>query len=138
MPHRRSTWASLIKSLAAAVVFAAVVLSSHTSYAGELDSERDEDFGVAFVGSVRQTGTLAPMPDVLVRAKMGNRQLLMRTNQEGVYKMIVDFGNNVTADQIEISCVKDGYEMVDVSRRTQSSASGRELVVAECLLAPKR
>jgi len=137
MPHRCSTWPSLITPLAAAILLAAVVLSSHASYSGELDSERDEDFGVAFVGSVRATGTLAPMPDVLVKAKMGNRQLLMRTNHEGVYKMIVDFGNNVTADQIEISCLKDGYEMVDVSRRKQSSASGRELVVAECLLAPK-
>jgi hypothetical protein len=137
MPHRCSTWPSLITLLAAAVFFATVVLTSHASYSGELDSERDEDYGVAFVGSARETGTLAPMPDVLVKAEMGNHQLLVRTNREGVYKMIVDFGSNITADQIVVSCVKDGYEMVDVSRRKQSSGSGRELVVAECLLAPK-
>jgi hypothetical protein len=137
MPCRCSTWPSFIALSAAAVFFMAVVFSSHASYSGELDSERDEDYGLAFVGSARETGTLAPMPDVLVKAEMGNHQLLVRTNREGVYKMIVDFGNNVTADQIVISCVKDGYEMVDVSRRKQSSASARELVVAECLLAPK-
>jgi len=50
MPHRCSTWPSLITPLAAAILLAAVVLSSHASYSGELDSERDEDFGVAFVG----------------------------------------------------------------------------------------
>ena len=77
------------------------------------------------------------MPDVQVRAEMADRKLFVRTNGQGVYKLIANFGNNVTADQIVISCVKDGYEMVDVSRRKQSSASGRELIVAECLLAPK-
>ena len=135
MPRYRLTGPSFITILAAAV--AAVVLSSHASFSGELESERDEDYGLAFVGSVRETGTLAPMPDVQVRAEMADRKLFVRTNGQGVYKLIANFGNNVTADQIVISCVKDGYEMVDVSRRKQSSASGRELIVAECLLAPK-
>jgi len=105
--------------------------------AGELDSERDEDFGVAFVGSARQTGTLAPVPDVQVIAETGNRKLLVRTNAQGVYKLIANFGNDVTADNITISCAKEGYETVDVSRRQQSSSTGRELIVAECLLAPR-
>jgi hypothetical protein len=128
---------SSITSLAGAAAFAAVLLPLRPSYSGELDSERDEDVGLAFVGSARSTGTLAPIPDVQVKAEMGNRKLLVRTNGQGIYKLIANFGNDITADNVTISCAKDGYETVDVSRRQQSSASGRELVVAECLLAPK-
>jgi hypothetical protein len=136
-PRRRFIGFSSIALLAGVAAFAAVLLSFRPSYSGELDSERDEDVGLAFVGSARATGTLAPIPDVQVKAERGNRKLLVRTNGQGVYKLIANFGNDVTADSITISCAKDGYETVDVSRRQQSSASGRELVVAECLLAPK-
>jgi hypothetical protein len=123
--------------LAGAAAFAAVLFSFRPSYSGELDSERDEDVGLAFVGSARATGTLAPIPDVQVKAEMGNRKLLVRTNSQGVYKLIANFGLDVTADSVAISCAKDGYETVDVSRRRLSSTAARELVVAECLLAPK-
>jgi hypothetical protein len=123
--------------LAGAAAFAAVLFVFRPCYSGELDSERDEDVGLAFVGSARQTGTLAPIPDVQVKAEMGNRRLLVRTNGQGIYKLIANFGNDVTADSITISCAKDGYETVDVSRRRLSSTAAKELVVAECLLAPK-
>jgi hypothetical protein len=124
--------------LAGAAAVVATLLWPRPSYSGELDSERDEDYGVAFVGSARATGTLEPIPDVQIKAEMGNRKLLVRTNGQGIYKLIINFGTDVKADDITISCAKDGYETVDVNRRVQSSASGRELIVAECLLAPKR
>ena len=135
---RRFIRPSSLTLFAGTAAVAAVLFSFRPSYSGELDSERDEDVGLAFVGSARSTGTLAPIPDVQVKAEMGNRRLLVRTNGQGVYKLIANFGNDVAADSITISCAKDGYETVDVSRRQQSSASGRELVVAECLLAPKQ
>jgi hypothetical protein len=108
------------------------------SRSGELDSERDEDVDLAFVGSARETGTLKPIPGVTIRAEYGNRRLLIRTNTEGVYKLIPGFGSGVTADQVTISCSKEGYDVVDVNRRKQPSDKNvKELVVAECLLAPK-
>jgi hypothetical protein len=119
------------------MVIASIVLSCWPSYAGELDSERDEDVGLAFVGSARETGTLAPIPGVLVKAELGSRRILVRTNNQGVYKLIPNFGSDVAADNVTISCAKDGYEMVDVSRRRLSSAAANELIVAECLMAPK-
>jgi hypothetical protein len=122
---------------AGAAVLAALLFSSRPSYAGELDSERDEDVGLAFVGSARETGTLAPIPDVQVKAEMGSRRLLVRTNSQGIYRLVANFGSDVTADSIAISCAKDGYEAVDVSRRRLSSTAARELVVAECLLAKR-
>ena len=106
-------------------------------YSGELDSERDEEVDLAFVGSARETGTLKPIDGVQVRAEMGSRRILVRTNTEGVYRLIPNFGSDVVADQITISCAKDGYETVDVSRRQLSDKKVKTLVVAECLLAPK-
>ena len=127
-----------VTGLARFAAFAAVMFSCHPSHSGELDSERDEDVDLAFVGSARETGTLKPIPGVQIRAEVGGRRILVRTNSEGVYRLIPNFGNGVTADQITISCSKDGYETVDVSRRQLSDKKVKELIVAECLLAPKR
>ena len=120
-----------------AAVLAAAVISAHPSYCGELDSERDEDATLAFVGSTRAVGTLAPIPEVVVKAELGNRRIIVRSNNEGVYKLIPNFGADIKGDSVEISCAKDGYETVDVSRRELSSSKAHELVVAECLMAPK-
>jgi len=92
---------------------------------------------MAFVGSARETGTLKPVPGVQIRAEVGGRRILVRTNTEGVYRLIPNFGNDVTADSVVISCSKDGYETVEMSRRRLSDKKVKELIVAECLLAPK-
>jgi hypothetical protein len=124
-------------SLASFAAFAVVTFSCQPSRSGELDSERDEDLDLAFVGSARETGTLKPIPGVQIRAEAGGRRILVRTNTEGVYRLIPNFGEGTTAAQVTISCAKDGYEAVDVSRRQLSDKRVKELVVAECLLAPK-
>ena len=62
---------------------------------------------------------------------------MVRSNAEGVYKLIPSFGADVKGDSVTIACSKDGYDTVDVSRREMSSKPLHELVVAECLLAPK-
>ena len=134
---RRVIAQSVITSLAGFVVLAAAAFWSHPSYSGELDSERDEDIDLAFVGSARETGTLKPIPGVQIRAETGGRRILVRTNSEGVYRLIPNFGDGVTASQVAITCAKDGYETVDVSRRELQDKKVKELVVAECLLAPK-
>jgi len=137
-PRRRFITPFSIVSLASAAVFAAIVLSARPSYSGELESERDEDVGLAFVGSTRLVGTLAPVSEVAVKAELGNRRIIVRSNNEGVYKLIPNFGADVKGDSVTISCSKDGFETVDVSRREISSSTAHELVVAECLLAPKQ
>lgn len=136
-PRRRFIGRSSVNSLAGVAAFAAVLFSLRPCYSGELNSERDEDVGLAFVGSARETGTLTPIPDVQIKAELGSRRILVRTNNEGVYKLVPNFGSDVPSDSVKISCAKDGYETVDVSRRPMSSSSAHELIVAECLLAPK-
>jgi hypothetical protein len=136
-PRRRLIPPAAFVSLAGAAVVAAAVFWSAPSRAGELDSERDEDVDLAFVGSARETGTLKPIPGVQIRAEVAGRRILVRTNSEGVYRLIPNFGDGVTASQVTITCAKEGYETVDVSRRQLSDKKVKELVVAECLLAPK-
>lgn len=128
---------STVPLTAGLIVFVAAVLFSELSYSGEVDSERDEDIDMAFVGSARETGNLKPIPGVQVKAEAGQRRIMVRTNSEGVYKMYPNFGKEIVADQITISCAKDGYEPVDVTRRQLSDKKVKELVVAECLMAPK-
>ena len=135
-PRRRFIDLSYV-ALLSGVALAAVVASSQPSYAGQLDSERDEDVGLAFVGSTRLIGTLAPVPEVMIKAELGNRRIMVRSNAEGVYKLVPNFGTDIKGDSVTISCSKDGFETVDVSRREISSSTAHELVVAECLLAPK-
>ena len=136
-PRHRFIAQSALKSLAGLAAFSAMVFWCQPSRSGDLDSERDEDVDLAFVGSARETGTLKPIPGVQIRAEAGGRRILVRTNTEGVYRLIPNFGDGVTASQVTISCAKDGYETVDVSRRQLSDKKVKELVVAECLLAPK-
>jgi hypothetical protein len=135
--RRRFIASSAITSLAGITALAAAVFWSYPSHSGELDSERDEDVDLAFVGSARETGTLKPIPSVQIRAEVAGRRILVRTNSEGIYRLIPNFGDGVTASQVTITCAKDGYETVDVSRRRLSDKKVKELVVAECLLAPK-
>jgi hypothetical protein len=137
MPPHHSSLLRVIAPATGLMVFAAIAISCWPAYSGEVDSERDEDFDLAFVGSVRETGTLKPIPGVQVKAEMGKWRIMVRTNTEGVYKLYPSFGSDITADQITISCNKDGYEMVDVSRRRLTDKKVKELVVAECLMAPK-
>jgi hypothetical protein len=127
----------LIDLSAIAGLVAVLVFSSRPSYSGELESERDEVVPLAFVGSARETGTLAPIPDVQITAAMDNRKLMVRTNSQGIYKLTPYFGLDVPPESVTVSCAKEGYETVDVSRRQISSASANVLIVAECLLAPK-
>jgi hypothetical protein len=135
--QRRRVIVPSITLFAGFAALAAAALWSHPSRSGELDSERDEDVDLAFVGSARETGTLKPIPGVQIRAEVGGRRILVRTNSEGVYRLIPNFGDGVTASQVAISCAKDGYETVDVSRRQLSDNKVKELIVAECLLAPR-
>jgi hypothetical protein len=135
--RRRFIGLSFVTRLAGFAAFATVMFACQPSRSGELDSERDEDVDLAFVGSARETGTLKPIPGVQIRAEAAGRRILIRTNTEGVYRLIPNFGNGVTADQVTISCSKDGYEAIEVSRRELSDKKVKELIVAECLLAPK-
>jgi hypothetical protein len=118
------------------VCFAVTMLSSWKSGAGEAVSERDElENGPSFFGEAKQVGNLRPVQNVQVSAALGERRMTTYTNDEGSFK-IPGFGRETVADSVTISCSKNGYRTLDVSRRRLSSADDAPVMI-ECLLEPK-
>jgi hypothetical protein len=117
------------------VCFAVAMLSSPISYAGEAVSERDElNNGPSFFGEAKEVGSLRPVQSVQVRAEVGERRISTYTNDEGSFK-IPGFGKETAADSVTITCAKQGYRTLDISRRRLSSAADAPVVI-ECLLEP--
>jgi hypothetical protein len=118
------------------VALTATLVSICVSQAGESESERDELPGLLFFGEVKEAGSLRSIEDVQVKAELGARRITVRTNVEGRFKLRPNFGKDVLPDDIAISCAREGYETLDVSRRRMSSAVDAPVEV-DCLLAPK-
>jgi hypothetical protein len=117
--------------------FAVIVISSGIVRAGEAFSERDEPAGLSFFGEVKEVGSLRSMENVQVKAELGPRRIMVQTNVEGRFKLHPNFGDEVLPDSITISCAKEGYRTIDVSRRRMSSAADAPVEV-DCLLEPKK
>jgi hypothetical protein len=119
------------------IAFTAIDLSSGNSYAGEALSERDEEPGLSFFGEAKEAGSLRSIAGVRAKAELGARRILVNTNAEGQFKLHPNFGHDVSSDSITISCAKEGYQTLDVSRRRMSSAADAPVQV-DCLLEPKQ
>ena len=100
-------------------------------------SEHDEEPGLSFFGEAREVGSLRSIEQVQVKAESGARRIMVQTNIEGRYKLHPNFGKDVLPDSITISCAKEGYQTIDVSRRRMSSAADSPVEV-DCLLEPKK
>ena len=118
------------------VALTATLVSIRVSQAGESESERDELPGLSFFGEVKEAGSLRSVEDVQVKAELGARRITVRTDVEGRFKLRPNFGKGVLPDDITVSCAREGYETLDVSRRRMSSAVDAPVEV-DCLLAPK-
>jgi hypothetical protein len=118
------------------IAFTAIVLPSWQSGAGEALSERDEEPGLSFFGEAKEVGSLRSIAGVRVQAERGPRRLLVNTDADGRYKLHPNFGLDVLSDSITISCAKEGYQTIDVSRRRMSDTADAPVEV-DCLLEPK-
>ncbi|MGD0850367.1 hypothetical protein [Bradyrhizobium sp.] len=99
-------------------------------------SERDEfDAGPSFFGEAKEAGSLKSIKNVQVKAELGARKMLVNTNAEGQFKL-PSFGKETVVENVTISCAKEGYRTIDVSRRRMSSAADAPIQI-ECLLEPK-
>jgi hypothetical protein len=117
--------------------FAAIVPSSGNVCAGESLSERDEQPGLSFFGEAKEVGSLRSIENVQVKAELGTRRIMVQTNAEGRFKLLPNFGSEVSSDSITVSCAKEGFQTLDVSRRRMSSAADAPVEV-DCLLEPKK
>ena len=113
----------------------AVILLSAPSYGGEAFSERDElDNGPSFFGEAKEVRSLRSIQKVQVKAELGQRRISTYTNAEGHFK-IPSFGKETVADNVTITCTKEGYRTLDISRRRMSAAADAPIEI-ECLLEP--
>jgi hypothetical protein len=117
------------------VCFAIAMVSLSKSHAGEAVSEKDElDNGPSFFGEAKEVGSLRPMQNVQVKAEVGEQRVSTYTNDEGTFK-IPGLGKETAADSVAITCSKQGYRTLDMSRRRLSGAADAPVVI-ECLLEP--
>jgi hypothetical protein len=129
-------WNSAIP-LVVLLSLAVVAGSSLTAQAGESLSEHDEfESGPSFFGTAREAATLKPLQNVQVKAQLGARRMFVNTNSEGRFKL-PSFGKDTVADDVTISCAKEGYNSRDVSRRRMSSAADSPIAI-DCVLEPKQ
>ena len=119
------------------VAFTAIVLSSRSSNAGDLPSERDEEPGASFFGEAKEAGSMRSIAGVLIKAELGARRIFVNTDAEGRFKLHPNFGTEISSDSIVISCAKVGYQTLDVSRRRMSNAADAPVEV-DCLLESKK
>ena len=92
---------------------------------------------LSFFGEAKEAGSLRSIENVQVKAELGARRIMVQTNVEGRFKLHPNFGKEVLSDSITISCAKEGYSTLDVSRRRMSSAPDAPVEV-DCLLEPKK
>jgi hypothetical protein len=112
--------------------FAVALFASSMVRGGEVASEKDEFNGPSFFGEAKEAGSLRPVQNVQVKAELGEQRVLTFTSDEGSFK-IPGFGKDTVADSVTISCAKEGYRTLDISRRRLSGAADAPVVV-ECLM----
>ena len=124
-------WSSAVPRMMLAC-FAVTLLAPSMPRAGEVASEKDEFNGPSFFGEAKEAGSLRPMQNVQVKAELGEQRVSTYTSDEGSFK-IPGFGKDTVADSVTISCAKEGYRTLDISRRRLSGAADAPVVV-ECLM----
>lgn len=122
----------------AAVVALAVfglALAGPGAWAGGDADEHDEndaEGGPSYHGFVKDhRGVLVPEAKVSADIK-GRGTIVTHTNILGAYRLN-SFGKEINPDDVTITCQKDGYRQLRVTRR-QESAEGRTAIEIECTL----
>jgi hypothetical protein len=100
---------------------------------GQLDLGMDTENGPAFFGFVREVdGPGIGGANVTARLMSGDA-VLTRTDLLGLYK-IPGVGKSVNADDVTISCAKDGYKQANVVPRPRADADSKDPIEVDCYL----
>jgi hypothetical protein len=101
---------------------------------GEMDEadHRDDD-GLAIFGFVKDVAG-KPVVDAKVVAEVkGGTRMVARTSIVGLYRFS-NFDKQVKADDITISCTKDGYKQARIIKKPGSAKPSSRAVEVECRL----
>src|SRR5262245_31052714 len=122
---------SLIRNLAllAAVALAPAALAGGDDYDAAGDTE---GHGPAYFGFVRDVrGAPVSEARVFLRPKSGAEPVMIKSNALGLYRSHVS--KDVTPDDVEVSCEKDGYKQQRVLRRTPQRSTA-SMIETNCTL----
>lgn len=107
-----------------------------TVLAGGADLEAiagDTEHGAPFFGEAMDVKGMKPMEGVRIRAQLKGKPLpvFADTNEDGRFSLR-GFGKGVDPALVDVKCEKDGYKLLDLTRRRVSSAAEAATVI-ECL-----
>ncbi len=126
MKCRRLSWAT-------SMVFVVTLGISPGAWAGAGSLDEEQEEGVPFFGFVRDTkGAAIPDARVTAEFKGGGARLITRSDAAGAYS-ISSFGAETNPNDVEITCIKDGYRYVETVKRNPDVAQGQP-VEADCIL----
>ena len=125
-----------IPTRAVLVAFLAALFASTGARAGgdEYDAAKDvENLGPAYFGFVRDArGSPLAEARVVLRPKSG-APVEIKTNVLGLYRSHVR--KDVSPDDVEVTCVKDGFKQTRVYRRTPPGSKDM-FIETDCTLQP--
>ena len=97
------------------------------------DDDAGEDEGPSYFGFVKD-GSGATVPDAKVTVGVKDRGgVVTRTDALGAYK-VPGFGKEVSPNDVEISCEKQGYKQNRVLRRNLPPPDSKIPVETDCLM----
>jgi len=116
---------------------AAIFILSVSAWAGGSgfgdDDDNSQEEGPSYFGFVRDASG-ATVPDAKVTVSLKNRvNFVTRTDALGTYK-VPGFGRETDANEVEVSCAKDGYKQLRVVRRSSTSTDPKIPIETECTL----
>ncbi len=122
-------------SIASLVLGATCILSTAVwaGGAGFDDDDADSDDGPSYFGFVKDTNG-STLPDAKVTVGVKDRGgVVTRTDALGAYK-VPGFGKEVSPNDVQISCEKQGYRLNRVLRRSLPPPDSKIPVETECIM----
>ncbi len=100
-------------------------------------ADEDRDLGAFYFGEAKDLKTLKAIEGVHVSAqrKGAPSPIFASTDPEGRFR-IPGFGKAVNSDDVDITCSRAGWQLVNLSRRKVSGAADAPVEI-ECLLEMK-
>jgi len=97
------------------------------------DDDPGEDEGPSYFGFVRDSGG-GTLPDAKVTVAVKDRGgVVTRTDALGAYK-VPGFGKEISPNDVEVSCEKQGYRQNRVVRRNLPPPDSKLPVETDCLM----
>ena len=129
LPARRWSLASML--IGFACIAATAVWAGGAGFGDDDDASEDE--GPSYFGFVKDANG-ATMPDAKVTVGVKDRGgVVTRTDALGAYK-VPGFGKDVSPNDVQVSCEKQGYRQSRVTRRPLPPPDSKIPVETECTL----